>query len=384
MKTRFAIKKVYTGVLFVSFITLGVCGCTKKGDTSLSSDITPTNQPTIALDITNQPVITNEITQTPAPTLEPSREGMAKSKLTGLWVKDEVVNQRPIAVMLNNITYANPQSGILDASILYEALVEGGITRLMGLYEKIEKDSLTANRLGSIRSARHYFVSFADEYDAIFLHYGQTKYAQNKIDELGIDTINGMGGVGVNSFYRDNAIKAPHNAFTSLEGINKAIKAGKYRTTYEEDYEGHFQFYEKDTILSSDIVANEVSLAFSKQSTPVFLYDSGKGIYLRNQYEKPHLDANTKEQLSFKNIIIQFVKEWDIDKNGYQTMELENASGEGYYISNGKKIDITWEKNESARRMRYYTLDGQELMMNAGKTYVAVFPNNRVNDVIIE
>jgi hypothetical protein len=88
--------------------------------------------------------------------------------------------------------------------------------------------------------------------------------------------------------------------------------------------------------------------------------------------------------LSFKNVIVQFVKEWNIDKNGYQTMELDNATGEGYYITNGKVMNITWKKDESTRIMRYYDENGDELTINPGKTYIAIFPNNRVNDVAIE
>ena len=104
---------------------------------------------------------------------------------------EEVGNRRPYAVMLNNHEIASPQSGTSEASILYEAIVEGGITRLMGVYEQFSTE-----RIGSVRSARHYFVSFADEYDAIFVHFGETKYATAKIKELGIDNLSGLTGIG--------------------------------------------------------------------------------------------------------------------------------------------------------------------------------------------
>lgn len=358
-------------------------GCKKSkdtvvDDTILSDTINYTSVPTATV----TPMVTPSTTLTP--TADPNKEGMAKSKLTGLYVNEEIVNNRPIAVMLNNIVTANPQSGVQDAAILYEALVEGGITRLMGIYENIDEDSKTAQRLGSIRSARHYYVSIADEYDAIFLHYGQTTYADKKINALGIDTINGMKGVGTNSFYRDKTIKAPHNAFTSLDGIQKAIQSGNYRTTYEEGYESHFQFNEEDTMLNSDVVANTIKIKFSNQITPVFTYDKEKGVYFRQQFNGPHIDYNTKEQLSFKNVLIQLVKEWDIDKNGYQTMDLEDASGKGYYITNGKVIEISWKKNEKSQKMRYYSISGEELMINAGKTYIAVFPDHREKYITIE
>ena len=89
-------------------------------------------------------------------------------------------------------------------------------------------------------------------------------------------------------------------------------------------------------------------------------------------------------QLSYKNLIVQFVKEWNIDKNGYQTMDIEDASGEGYYFTNGSYVPIQWKKNESTRFMRYYTQSGEELTINPGTTYIAVFPDNRISNVVIE
>jgi hypothetical protein len=356
-------------------------GCKKKTE---SSDLKLIVSQAPGGDIMDTATITITPTVVPTATIEQSHEGMAKSKLTGEWVEEEVANTRPYAVMLNNIVYANPQSGVSDAVILYEALVEGGITRLMGIYETIGTDSLTAKRLGSIRSARHYYVSFADEYDAIYVHYGQTTYATKKIKALGIDTISGMAGVGVNSFYRDKSIKAPHNAFTSLEGLESAVKKGKYRTTYEEGYESHYSFYEEDTDLTSNQTVQKITLKFSNQITPVLTYDIETKEYLRFQYNGEHIDYNTKEQLSFKNVIVQFVKEWDIDKNGYQTMELDKAAGEGYYITNGRVVNITWKKDEGTRIMRYYDEHGGELTINPGKTYIAIFPNHRTKDVVIE
>lgn len=358
-----------------------MAGCKKK---SSSEDLTLDVSKAPDGNITKTVTITPLPTPTATPTIDPAMQGLMRSKLTGEWVTQEVGERRPYAVMLNNIVYANPQSGTSDADILYEALVEGGITRLMGIFEGIDPQSLTASRIGSVRSARHYYVSFADEYDAIYVHYGQTSYAIKKIKELGIDTISGMAGVGVNSFYRDKSIKAPHNAFISLEGLESAVKKGKYRTTYEEGYEAHYNFYEEDTNLATEQTANKISLKFSKQITPVLTYDKETKEYLRFQYNGEHIDYNTKQQLSFKNVIVQFVKEWDIDKNGYQTMELDKATGEGYYITNGKVMNITWKKNESTRIMRYYDENGDELTINPGKTYIAIFPNNRVKDVAIE
>lgn len=313
------------------------------------------------------------------PVVVDTHEGEEKSILTGEWFAAEKASRRPYAIMFNNIQYASPQSGTSEASILYEALVEGGITRLMGIFEDFKSE-----RIGSIRSARHYFVSFADEYDAIYVHFGETKYATAKISNLGIDNLSGLTGVGNTVYYRDKAIKEPHNAFASYEGIMEGTKQKKYRTEYEDKQEAnHFKFYEEDTDLMSAIEAKKITLDYSNYTNPYFEYNEKDKLYSRFQFDKPHIDQNTRKQLEFKNIIIQYVKEWNIDKKGYQTMDIENSSGIGYYITNGKAVDITWEKNESTKKMNYYDKDGNVLTINPGKTFISIFPNHRENGVVL-
>lgn len=333
----------------------------------------------------NSDAVTNTIKQTTeevkesteAPIVE-NHDNEVRSKLTGLWVPKEVGNKRPYAIAINNIKIASPQSGTEEADVLYEAIVEGGITRLLGIYE-----TLNEKRIGSIRSARHYFVSFADEYDAIYVHFGQTIYATRKIEELGIDNLSGLSGIGTTVFYRDNSIKAPHNAFTSAEGLKKGTEIKGYDTEYDKDYEGHFTFYEEDTDINSDKVANKVTFNYTNYTSPYFTYNADDKLYYRFQFGEKHIDKNSGKQLRFKNIIVQFVKEWDIDKHDYQTMDIENSSGKGYYITNGKMVDITWKKNEATKKMRYYDSQGNELTMNPGKTYIAIFPKDRVEDVVV-
>ncbi len=301
-------------------------------------------------------------------------EGQAKSPVTGLWIAEEKAVLRPYAIMINNIKKVNPQSGISEASVLYEALVEGGITRLMGIFEDFSSD-----RIGSVRSARHYYASIADEYDAIFVHYGETKYATSKMSQLDLDNLSGLEGVGNTVYYRDKSISAPHNAFASYNGIIKGTKQKKYRTERASEWENHYGFYEEDTTLSNGQSVTKAALGFSSYTTPYFEYNEEEKVYGRFQFGGAHVDANTGEQLQFKNVIIQLVKEWNIDNNGYQTMDIENSSGDGYYITNGKMVPITWQKNESNSKMHYYDTDGNVLKVNPGKTFIAVYPTSRTD-----
>ena len=356
-------KSISLILIFFLVIVVGACKKKPKEDNTTKDKPSPTP-------------ITLEPTQ--APEIEDTHEGEMRSHLSGLWVPVEIGTKRPYAIQFSNFKTVRNQWGIGQADIVYEALVEGGITRLLAIGQ-----NFTGDRIGSIRSSRHYFVSFADEYDAIYIHFGKTKYAVSKIKELGIDNLDGETGLGNTVFYRDKSMKAPHNAFTSLDQILLGIEKKDYRTELNSDYEPHFSFYKEDTDLLTDTSCNKITINYP-YNKPYLVYNSEDKLYYRYQFDEIHKDSNTDKQLTFKNIIVQFVKEWNIDKNGYQTMDLENAQGTGYYITNGKMEPITWKKNESKKWMRYYNSSGEELTINPGKTYIAIYPNNKTENVVLE
>lgn len=358
-------------ILLIVIVIIAMTGCKKEkppiDDIIQEYEVTKKPIPTII----PEPTKDTEI-------IEDTHEGEMRSSLSGLWVPIETGKKRPYAIQLSNFKSVKNQWGIGQADIVYEALVEGGITRLLAIGE-----NFTGDRIGSVRSSRHYFASIADEYDSIYIHYGKTKYAVSKLKSLGINNIDGETGIGTTVFYRDKSMKAPHNAFTSLDRILEGIKQKGFETEHGEDYVPHYTFYENDTDLISQTECKKISIKYPNNK-PYFDYDPVKKEYLRFQFGDIHKDSNTGQQLAFKNIIVQFVKEWNIDKNGYQTMDIEDAKGTGYYITNGKMIDITWEKNEKNKWMRYFDSTGVELTINPGKTYIAIFPSNSTKDVVIE
>lgn len=376
-------KKVTYYILMLIMAVL-LIACNKKNKYNEEEDITVTEAPDsdkVSPTITPQPTAPAEDT-TPSPTTTPVDEGHPgemRSYLTGLWVPETYGKNRPYAIQFSNFKKVSNQSGIMEADIVYEALVEGGITRLLGIGE-----NYTGSRIGSIRSSRHYFASIADEYDAIYIHYGKTKYAKSKLKQLAINNLDGETGIGSKVFYRDKSIAAPHNAFTSKERILEGIKSKGYRTEYVDGYKPHFSFNLENVIPVSGDKADKVTIKYSSYISPYFVYNSSDNLYYRYQFKNEHKDTVTDKQLTFTNIIIQFVKEWDIDKNDYQTMDLEDAQGDGYYITQGFKVPITWRKKESDRWMRYYDQNGNELSINPGKTYISLFPNNSIKKVVIE
>ncbi len=356
-------------LIVVSLFALTGCKKDKAPIDDIIQDIEVTKKPT--------PTIRPEPTKEPE-IIEETHEGEMRSTLSGLWVPTEIGNKRPYAIQFSNFKTVRNQWGIGQADIVYEAFVEGGITRFLAIGE-----NFTGDRIGSVRSSRHYFVSFADEYDAIYIHYGKTKYAVTKLKKVGIDNLDGETGIGNTVFYRDKNMKAPHNAFTSMDKILAGIKEKGYATDHDQDFEPHYTFYEEDTDLINGLTCNKVSIKYT-DNKPYFIYDQEDKQYQRFQFGDIHKDSNTGEQLAFKNIIVQFVKEWNIDKNGYQTMDIEDVEGKGYYITNGKVVDITWKKNENNKWMRYYDSTGEELTINPGKTYISIFPDNKIKDIVIE
>ena len=179
------------------------------------------------------------------------QEDTVRSYLTGLPISKELEYSRPLAVMLNNIEAGCPQSGIADAAIVYEAPVEGRITRLMGIYD----DYRNLEKIGSIRSSRDYFVYFALEYDSIYAHFGQaTPYVGEMLNSIRVDNISGaVAGIqkpATHTFYDEPGRKAPHQKYMTSEGLWKDIERLGYRTYLRQDFEPKFQFAPEESPLN--------------------------------------------------------------------------------------------------------------------------------------
>ena len=325
-------------------------------------------------EVTTEETTTEEIETT---TADP-HEGLDQSLLTGEYVDEETATKRPVAVMINNIKNAVPQSGIEEAGVIYEAPVEGALTRLMAIYE----DYSAAQKIGSIRSCRLYYCYFALEFDAIYAHYGQSKYAESFLNSSNIDNVSGLSS-GSSAYYRASGISAPHNVFSTPEKMDSVIESLGYRTTYEDDYDGKFNFAEDEdsATLESDTVANTVYPGYSINK-PYFVYDEETGLYSRYQYGTEHIDADTGNQLTCKNIIIQCVSSTYYDDNKSLNITL-TGSGSGYFVTNGKAINITWQKDSELGVTHYYDESGEEITLNIGKTWICVVQNSSSGNIVL-
>ena len=281
-------------------------------------------------------------------------------------------NSRPYAIMINNLAPARPyQSGLQDAYIVYEMIVEGGITRMMALF----KDK-NISRIGPVRSSRHYYLDYALENDAIYVHYGWSPQAKSDIRTLGVNNINGLYDA---PFWRENLpIAYEHTAFTSIEKLEGTAKNKGYRLTSDNR---PVLDYSIDEIKLDDHedkkAATEIDIRYSNYITTNYKYNEEDKLYYRSANGKEHVDYVTKKQYTTKNIIIAYVSNEYIanDNKGRQTLN-NIGTGNGYYITNGVAVPITWEKTGRKNKTIYKYKNGDELRVNDGNTFIQIAPIN--------
>jgi hypothetical protein len=312
-----------------------------------------------------------EVTPEPEP-VEEIPEGMAKSILTGEYVPAEIGTRRPVAFMIDNVSGAFPHYGTSAASVYYEAPVEAELTRECAIFENWDDQQ----RIGSLRSCRDYFISYAAGFDSIYVHYGQAAYALPYLESDDVDNISGLASYTDMVFYRANDISAPHNAYASADGIKRGIEHLGYSTELPADFKGSFNYA---------WVGQEVDLSFGasdiyyvtpgyETSHSYFVYNPDDCRYYRYQYGEPEVDGANGEQLSVTNIILEYQNGCLYDTSVYQHFDT-TSGGKGKYISKGKCVDITWTRESFYSPAKYYLADGSELVMNTGKTWVSVIKN---------
>ena len=276
--------------------------------------------------------------------------------------------------MINNIAVARKyQSGLDDAYIVYEMIVEGGITRLLALYKDANVD-----RIGSVRSSRHYYLDYALENDAIYVHFGWSPQAQSDIKTLGINNINGI--YDDSAFVRESKLPVSweHNAFTSTKKITAVAKNKGYRMTSD-----------KDTLLNYSVdeisleneeekqVANKVDIKYSNSVITNYEYNEKEKVYYRSVNNVEHTDYVTKKQYTAKNIIIAYIDNSYISNDDKGRQNIDNiGSGIGYYITDGYAIPITRRKSERKEQTLYKKKKAEEKKVNDGNTYIQNAPSN--------
>lgn len=300
---------------------------------------------------------------------------------------------RPIAVMIDNHSGAWPQANLNKAYLVYEIIVEGGETRLMAVFKGQDLE-----KIGPIRSSRHYFLDYALENDAIYVHHGWSPQAQSDISTLNVNNINGIQESS-NDFWRVKDKKSPHNMFTSTASILKIAERKGYAITsnkksalnyvardvnLKKKYDDTDKTKESVSTTSNEesdnevIEANKIVIPHSTLQTVEYDYDENSKTYIRYARGKVQTDYITGENIQTKNIIITMCDNYTLDDSENKGRQgLKNiGTFDGYYITDGYAIPIKCVKESRTAQTQYKDLKGNIIEVSDGNTFINICPQN--------
>jgi len=292
------------------------------------------------------------------------------------------INNRPLAVMVNNHQDARPQSGLIFADLVYEVTAEAGITRFLPFFL-----AEIPEKIGSVRSARDYYLVLVKELgDAMIMHIGWSPQALEAIETWPVRSLGRGGG----TFWRENPrdVAVEHTAFTDGKELMTIADNLGWDGTGELT---PWIFKDDQNKYSDKPEAKEVSIDFWDKGdfTAIFKYDQATNTYLRFMgYDEdgnpiPHLDNETQEQIRPSNVIVQFAVETAVfgDDKGRLDYELI-GSNTSLIFMDGRVIEATWTKEDRDERTIFYDANGEQIQFNRGKMWICIVPDRNVAQVV--
>lgn len=358
-----------------ALLLLLLCACGSGGQPDPADTSTP---PVTGTPAQPSPSPTPPATEpSPQPTEE---QPSAVNPLTGLPMDEALIDQKPVAIMLNNIKAAMPQQGNSQADIIYEVLAEGGITRMLAIYQDISRLGI----VGSVRSARLYYLELALGHGAVFVHAGGSPEFYDTAEAWGLSTVDGVNGYYAYSstglFWRDrervagNYYAYEHSLITSGEKLTEVLTARGELGPHSEGYISPMNFA-KNGAPAGGAAVSTVTVPFSNYKSTTFRYDAETGLYYVEQYDEACIDGNDGSQIAVTNVLILQAKTTVVDDAG--RLQIDLSSGEGWFTCGGGMVPITWEKGDAAAPLCYYDESGQPLTLGQGKSYVCIIPSSR-------
>ena len=312
------------------------------------------------------------------------KDGKMQSYLTGEWKEEEAANRRPIAVMIPNNSPAMPQYGISRASIIYEAPVEGRITRLMAVFEDFDD----LDRIGPVRSSRDYFVYVAMGYQAIYCNWGLARpYVEELINRDTVQNISasvqGIYNPANNAFGR---VSRPGYAdefrgYLFIEGMLEDAERLGYDWEYDDAYVPPFTFAADGVKAQENYEDMEDAVTIYPGGTegnkggygaynPFFEYEEKDGLYYRYQNGEKQIDELEGSQLAVANVVFQYCHGEVRDDHDYLAFGV-HGEGDAIVFTGGKVIKGTWERYDGdATPAKFFDEDGEEIIFNQGKTWI--------------
>lgn len=312
------------------------------------------------------------------------KDGQIQSYLTGEWKDKEAADRRPIAVMIPNNSPAMPQYGISKASIIYEAPVEGRITRLMAVFEDFDD----LDRIGPVRSSRDYFVYVAMGYEAIYCNWGLARpYVEELINRDTVQNISaGVAGIHNPADKAFNRVSRPGYAdefrgYLFIDGMLKEAERLGYDWEYDDAYVPPFTFVADGAKAQENYKDNEDALSIYPGGTegnkggygaynPHFEYNEQDGLYYRFQNGEKQIDEIDNSQLAVTNVVFQYCHGEVRDDHDYLAFGV-HGEGDAIVFTGGKVIKGTWKRYDGdATPAKFYDENDEEILFNQGKTWV--------------
>lgn len=253
---------------------------------------------------------------------------------TGLEAQEDP-SQRAVAVMINNHPQARPQSGLQEADIIFELLAEGNVTRFLALYQ-----SELPTKVGPVRSAREYFASLAEGYDALYVYHGAAKFVNEGIENRGLPFLNGQHYDNDGKlFVRESFRVAPHNSYLLFDEVYPRAEMKQYDVEFEHT---PLPFLPEDEeIRGKD--APYIKIQYYPQSTIVeYEYDENEEVYLRKSDGTLTTDLETEAPIEIDNVFVIEAQHEVIDDKGRRAVDLQSG-GFGYLLQEGKVQKVQWE-----------------------------------------
>ena len=353
-------------------MTLSACGGeeeTTAAETTTAEETTTAAETTTAPETTAPEIVGDELP-----------EGYMYSYLTGEPVPVEIGMRRPVAFQIDNEKIAQPQNGVAQAEVVYEVPIEAYEVRLTAIFQ----DWGTVQRIGPLRSARSYHPGICAEFDAIFFHNGRSVLALPFLNDDRCDDLEGIENSGWPAMFRGSDHRNGHNDFTSPEKTDERIEKLGFRRNMTEDFAYKFLFTKpsEPNMLENGESCSKIEFGH-KQNKPWFQYNEEDGLYYRYAYNEEHIDQDNDQQVAVKNIIVQYCAfhlEYDHDTKDIHTVD----TGTGVFVTNGKYVPITWEKENYWENTHYYYDNGEEIQLNPGKTWVTIVLPSFTGGVVIE
>ncbi len=292
------------------------------------------------------------------------KEENKKNLING--IECENSKKRPFAVMLAGDLEAWPLSGIEESDLVVEMpVVTNGITRYMAVYVCGEP-----TEIGSIRSARHDFISLAMGFDAIFAHWGGSHYALDKLNNKIMDNVNALYLDG-SVFYRKPGLPKPHDGFTTIEKLQEYSERVGYRL--ESNFEG-YKFYDQEDPIDKN---GELSIKYPSVYGVDYSYDAQSNSYLRIKGDKADKDRLTSNQIIAKNVVIMYAVSRQIEGQ-YNDMDID-GEGDAVVYQNGWEINGKWKKDKEDMKSKlfFYNEAGEEIKFVPGKIWIQIVQPNQ-------